>query len=219
LASIYLDSRFPGSEGAIIQLDTGNAQIKQRASMIPYDNEYISLSVPSSFVYLDSGSGGLAQVVTSDTTYHALGDTINVHGGDAYLKLDGNGGANLVDIIAGTTDSSTSRIIMYGSAVTTTSIHMIVDAGPGAGAIDIDGGFNTGTDVPIRVTTRNTITLLGRPVIIDGDATVTGAFGCNGALARTAYAVGVDATDLTSALILVNNLKTALVNNGIAVTA
>jgi hypothetical protein len=56
----------------------GNAQIKQRASMIPYYNEYISMSVPKSFVYIDSGSGGTVSIATGDTTYSGTGTKASI---------------------------------------------------------------------------------------------------------------------------------------------
>lgn len=46
--------------------------------------------------------------------------------------------------------------------------------------------------------------------------TATSAFGCNGQTAQTAAAVGAAATDLASVITLANNMRTALINNGIA---
>lgn len=48
--------------------------------------------------------------------------------------------------------------------------------------------------------------------------TVNGAFGCNGATAQTAYSVGAAATDLASVITLANNIRDALIANGIATT-
>jgi hypothetical protein len=50
-----------------------------------------------------------------------------------------------------------------------------------------------------------------------GTFTVGAGFGCNGKTAQGAYSVGAAATDLASALTLVNNLRLALIANGIAV--
>ena len=45
--------------------------------------------------------------------------------------------------------------------------------------------------------------------------TATGAFGCNGKAAQTAFALGAAATDLPTVITLANNMRTALINNGI----
>ena len=45
--------------------------------------------------------------------------------------------------------------------------------------------------------------------------TATGAFGCNGKTAQTAFALGAAATDLPTVITLANNIRTALINNGI----
>jgi hypothetical protein len=50
---------------------------------------------------------------------------------------------------------------------------------------------------------------------VAGFVKVEGAFGCNGLTPQAPYLVGADATDLPSALILINALKAALYNNGI----
>lgn len=42
-----------------------------------------------------------------------------------------------------------------------------------------------------------------------------GAFGCNGTIPQMAYNLPGNATDLTSAIALVNAIRTALINNGI----
>ena len=44
----------------------------------------------------------------------------------------------------------------------------------------------------------------------------TGAFGCNNATPQGKYALGADATDLATAITLVNKIKAALIANGIA---
>ena len=49
-----------------------------------------------------------------------------------------------------------------------------------------------------------------------GTVTVVGAFGCNAATAQAAYAVGAAATDAPTTMALVNLIRTALLNNGIA---
>lgn len=46
--------------------------------------------------------------------------------------------------------------------------------------------------------------------------TVTNGFGCNGATAQTAYAVGAAATDAATTQTLANNIRLALIANGIA---
>jgi hypothetical protein len=45
-------------------------------------------------------------------------------------------------------------------------------------------------------------------------ATITGAFGCNGTTAQTAYSLGASATDLPTVIALVNKLRTMAINNG-----
>ena len=59
---------------------------------------------------------------------------------------------------------------------------------------------------PIGATTPNTI--------VGSTVTATGAFGCNGAAAQTAYALGGAATDLATVIVLANNLRTMSRNNG-----
>jgi hypothetical protein len=48
-----------------------------------------------------------------------------------------------------------------------------------------------------------------------GTFTVTGAFGCNGSSAQTAVALGAASTDLATVITLANNIRTALIANGI----
>lgn len=43
------------------------------------------------------------------------------------------------------------------------------------------------------------------------------AFGCNNKPAQVSYTLGPAATDLASVITLVNNIRTALINNGIGV--
>jgi hypothetical protein len=50
-----------------------------------------------------------------------------------------------------------------------------------------------------------------------GAISVTGAFGCNGATARTPHTLGAAATDLASVITLANNLRTMAINNGTGV--
>lgn len=45
--------------------------------------------------------------------------------------------------------------------------------------------------------------------------TVTGKFGCNGSTAKAAAALGAAATDPATTMALANNIRTALINNGI----
>ena len=174
-ATIVMDSRFPGSEAATIQIQTGLATISTKASMIPYEFEDIQLAVPNSFLYLHAGSGGLAEIKTTDTTYEGLGKRVDIRGGNAYCSLigDNGGGYNTVDLISGSTDTSHSRISMFGSATTASAIDLFVSSPVGMGHIDIIGGDNIGQDVPIRITTRNSLTLLGRPITLNGDTTVS----------------------------------------------
>jgi hypothetical protein len=160
-AIIYMDSRFPGSEGAIIHLITGNAQIAQSASMIPYDNERISMSVPHSFVYIDSGSGGMMQLCTGDTTYQGSGASgrVAIRANSSYINTQGG----QVDIIAGTTDTSHTRIILNGASGTSNSISMYVDSDRvRGGSITLQAGYLGGIDdVPINLFTDNNM-VIGR---------------------------------------------------------
>lgn len=48
--------------------------------------------------------------------------------------------------------------------------------------------------------------------------TVTNGFGCNGTAAQTAYSVGAAATDAATTQTLANNIRDALIANGIATT-
>ena len=160
-AIIYMDSRFPGTEGAIIHLITGNAQIAQSASMIPYDNERISMSVPHSFVYIDSGSGGTMQLCTGDTTYQGSGASgrVAIRANSSYINTRGG----QVDIIAGTTDTSHARIILNGASGTSNSISMYVDSDRvRGGSITLQAGYLGGIDdVPINILTDNNM-IIGR---------------------------------------------------------
>jgi len=47
------------------------------------------------------------------------------------------------------------------------------------------------------------------------DLTVVGGLGINGSAAQAAYALGTSATDLASVLVLANNMRIALLNDGI----
>lgn len=52
--------------------------------------------------------------------------------------------------------------------------------------------------------------------LFTGTLSVTGAFGCNTKAPQTAYAVGAAATDLATVITLANNIRLALIANGIA---
>jgi hypothetical protein len=72
-----------------------------------------------------------------------------------------------------------------------------------------------GTGYSLRFTKRTGSTNTDLFTFTDaGAATISGAFGCNGKSAQSAYALGPAATDLASALTLVNNLRTMSINNG-----
>lgn len=73
--------------------------------------------------------------------------------------------------------------------------------------VDLLDGSDWGTPGAIGSTTANT----GRFTTV----TATGAFGCNGKTAQTAFALGAAATDLPTVITLANNMRTALINNGI----
>lgn len=65
------------------------------------------------------------------------------------------------------------------------------------------GGLDTGTTV---------FTVVGAT----GATTILGGFGCNSKTAQTAYALGADSTDLPTVITLANNIRAALIANGIA---
>ncbi len=50
---------------------------------------------------------------------------------------------------------------------------------------------------------------------VGNDLTVSGAFGCNGASIQGSQSLGSAATDLPTVITLANNIRTALINNGI----
>lgn len=65
-------------------------------------------------------------------------------------------------------------------------------------------------------TSGNAVTWTNRLTVTPTGVTVKDAFGCNGKTAQTSAAVGAAATDLASVITLANNIRTALINNGIA---
>jgi hypothetical protein len=54
-------------------------------------------------------------------------------------------------------------------------------------------------------------------LIVTGSTTTSTGFGCNGKTAQTAYTVNAASTDLSTVVALCNQLRTALINNGICV--
>jgi len=84
-------------------------------------------------------------------------------------------------------------------------------------------GTGTVTFAPATVGTINNMSIgattaaTGRftTLTTTGAATIATGFGCNGKTAQTAAALGAAATDLPTVITLANNIRTALINNGI----
>lgn len=72
-------------------------------------------------------------------------------------------------------------------------------------AVDIEGGAIDGVIIGADAPDIGTFTTLS----------ATGAFGCNGAAPQPAVVLGPAATDLPSALTLLNSIRSALIANGI----
>jgi hypothetical protein len=53
---------------------------------------------------------------------------------------------------------------------------------------------------------------------VNGDIRAVSKFGCNGQTPQSSYSLGGAASDLTSVVALANNIRTALINNGIGTT-
>jgi len=52
-------------------------------------------------------------------------------------------------------------------------------------------------------------------IVTNTGVTILNGFGCNGKALQTSYALGAAAVDLATVLVLANNVRTALINNGI----
>ena len=104
----------------------------------------------------------------------------------------------------GAVDNKRWDIVASGEAF---AIRAINDANTVAG--DIIVTQRTGTTI-------DSVTIGGTAVIIPGTLGVTGGFGCNTKPAQVAYPVGAAATDLASVIALANNIRLALIANGIA---
>jgi hypothetical protein len=76
-----------------------------------------------------------------------------------------------------------------------------------AGALCVNGGAHIG----------GTTDAGDNNLLVDGTATITGAFGCNTKAAQAAYTVNAACTDLPTAVALLNQIRAALVADGICV--
>jgi hypothetical protein len=120
---------------------------------------------------------------------------------------------------------STGNTAVYGGLANNNDVGFLYSNN--TAGILIDSTANA----PLYLATNNTIRMT---IAAGGGVTIAGAFGCNGTVAQTAYVVGgaaaaggtgatggaYDTAAHRDALItLVNNIRTALINNGIAVAA
>jgi len=84
-----------------------------------------------------------------------------------------------------------------------------------------ESGGNAGSDLNLLSYADNG-SYITNPVTITRSTAafgLSGAFGCNAATPQSAYAVGAAASDPATTMALVNLLRTALLNNGIAKVA
>jgi hypothetical protein len=138
LSTIFLDSGIghgSNDDRATILLQTGDAAVTL-AQRNPYELSYARI---------DGGTGGLLYLKASSSY-------INSKGGQ-------------VDIIAGTTDTSHTRILLNGASGTSNSIAMYIDSDrTRGGSFTLQAGYLGGLDdVPIELLTDNAMTL-GRAV-------------------------------------------------------
>jgi hypothetical protein len=113
---------------------------------------------------------------------------------------------------SGTTDiqfKGSSTLANAEAFFENTDTKLIIHASSSSGvAKTLELISNGGAGAQFSVSTAGTIT--------SGTSTITGAFGCNSKAAQTAYAVGAASTDLATVITLANNLRLALIANGIA---
>jgi hypothetical protein len=80
----------------------------------------------------------------------------------------------------------------------------------------VAGGGDT-AGIAVHVASGNTVRLANGSYAIDATAGATRvqAFACNNATPQTAYALNAASTDLASVVALCNQIRTALINNGV----
>lgn len=74
------------------------------------------------------------------------------------------------------------------------------------------------TAADLSSTISGTATIQAPAINLTGNTTVSGAFGCNGATAQTVYSLGNAATNAGETQTLANNIRLALIANGIGTT-
>jgi len=74
------------------------------------------------------------------------------------------------------------------------------------------------TAANLSSTIIGTATIQAPAINLTGNTTVSGAFGCNGASAQTVYSLGNAATNAGETQTLANNIRLALIANGIGTT-
>jgi hypothetical protein len=115
--------------------------------------------------------------MTTDTTYEAVGKAIALRAGGTYIDMEGDngGGYESLSLIAGTTsiDGSHASMWLSGSATTSNIIELFVAGKTNDGHISITGGYNQGQDVAINIQSYAPVLILGRPITLNGDTTVS----------------------------------------------
>lgn len=110
-------------------------------------------------------------------------------------------GAGLGATFAAANSTQSQFLVGYSSSSTDTDAAIWWTAGTAL-------RFATATDIVAGgFTLRATIDASGFKAVA--------GFGCNGAAPQTAYALGADSTDLASVIVLANNIRAALIANGI----
>jgi hypothetical protein len=111
-----------------------------------------------------------------------------------------------IDAFAGNTDYTSVPVMIINSAKKS-------GTGVGAlGATEILAQFQNNFVGKLTLYGNGNLTAVGA-------LTATGAFGCNGMAAQTAYVLGAAAIDLPSVIVLANNLRTMAINMGAGVAA
>lgn len=105
----------------------------------------------------------------------------------------------------------------FVAASTVLTLRVVNDANSAAAnALQVTRSGATVTAVDLHAGGAKRFGVTSAGTVTTGSHTVSGAFGCNGQAAQTAFTIGAAATDLASVITLANNIRTMCRNNGLA---
>lgn len=150
----------------------------------------------------DRGNGALASASTIN-----LGSLMA-----AVIDVTGNNTINTITLQAG----QTRTVRFTGVLSLVNSVSLVLPGG--SNVTTAAGDYATFRGYASGITRCTNYSFINNPFSVTStDASIIGAFGCNGKSPQSSYTVSAASTDLASVITLCNQLRAALIANGISV--